>query len=79
MNALNLDMADWWEATADTYLSLVGKDRIIGIVAEAVSPEIAHTMTKLKKGELVKLAEVKLSGLRWLPDNLRAKISLDQQ
>ena len=72
MAALSLDMADWWEPTADTYLFHVGKDRIIGIVAETVSPEIAHTMKKLKKGELVEAAEAKLSGLRWLPANFRA-------
>jgi ParB family chromosome partitioning protein len=79
MAALNLDMADWWEPTADTYLSHVGKDRIIGMVSDAVSPQIAQTLTKLKKGELVKAAEEHLSGLRWLPDNLKAKVSLDQQ
>ena len=57
MNALSLDMADWWEPTAETYLSHVGKDRIIGMVSDAVSPQIAQTLTKLKKGELVKAAE----------------------
>ena len=68
MNALNLYMADWWKPTAETYLSHVGKDRIIGMVSDAVSPQIAHTLTKLKKAELVKAAEAHLSGLRWLPD-----------
>lgn len=72
MNALNLDMADWWEPTAQTYLSHVGKDRIIGMVADAVSPQMAQTLTKLKKGELVKAAEKHLSGLRWLPESHKA-------
>jgi ParB family chromosome partitioning protein len=49
----------------------VGKDRIIGMVADAVSPQIAQTLTKLKKGELVKAAEAHLFGLRWLSDNLK--------
>jgi ParB family chromosome partitioning protein len=71
MNALDMNMADWWEPTADTYLSHVGKDRIIGIVRETVSPAVAQTLTKLKKGELVKAAEEHLSGLRWLPDTLK--------
>ena len=71
MNALQLDMADWWQPTAETYLSHVGKDRIIGMVSDAVSPQIAQTLTKLKKGELVKAAQEHLSGLRWLPDNLK--------
>jgi hypothetical protein len=71
MNALNLDMADWWEATAD-YLSHVSKDRILGIVTDAVSPQIAQTFTNFKKAELVAAAEKHLSGLRWLPDTLEA-------
>ena len=71
MNALSLDMADWWAPTAETYLSHVGKNRIIGMVSDAVSPQIAQTLTKLKKGELVKAAQEHLSGLRWLPDNLK--------
>ena len=44
MNALGLDMADWWQPTAQTYLSHVGKDRIIGMVAEAVSPQVSQTL-----------------------------------
>jgi ParB family transcriptional regulator, chromosome partitioning protein len=50
MNALSLNMADWWEPTAETYLSHVGKDRIIGMVSDAVSPQISQTLSKLKKG-----------------------------
>ena len=43
MIALNLDMADWWEVTAENYLSHVPKDRILTIVAEAVSPQHAQS------------------------------------
>jgi ParB family chromosome partitioning protein len=71
MNALDMNMADWWEPTGDTYLSHVSKEQIIGIVSDAVSPQIAQTLTKLKKRELVKAAEGHLSGLRWLPDSLK--------
>ena len=71
MNALTLDMADWWEPTPENYLSHVSKDRIIEVVGEAVSPQIAQTMTTMKKSELVEAAEKHLSGLRWLPDNLK--------
>jgi ParB family chromosome partitioning protein len=72
MAALSLDMADWWEPTPENYLSYVSKDRIIEVVGEAVSPQVAQTMTKMKKGELVESASAKLSGLRWLPGNFRA-------
>jgi ParB family chromosome partitioning protein len=72
MTALNLDMADWWEPTPESYLSHVSKDRILEVVGEAVSPQVAQTMTKMKKGELVESANTKLSGLRWLPDSHKA-------
>jgi ParB family chromosome partitioning protein len=49
----------------------VSKDRIIEVVAQVVSPEVAATLTKLKKSELVGMAEAKLVGLRWVPDNLK--------
>ena len=77
MNALNLDMADWWEPTPENYLSHVSKDKILEVVGEAVSPDIAHALTKMKKGELVESAEKYLSGSRWLPKNLKVKPSAE--
>jgi ParB family chromosome partitioning protein len=71
MNALDVNMAEWWEPTPENYLSHISKDRIIEVVGEAVSPQIAQLMTKMKKDELVESANTKLSGLRWLPDILR--------
>ena len=71
MNALNLDMAEWWEATGENYLSHVSKDRILAIVAEAVSPQQAQSMNGFKKADLARQAEQALSGLRWLPDNFK--------
>ena len=79
MTALNLDMADWWEATGENYLSYVSKDRILTIVAEAVSPQHAQSMNGFKKGDLVWHAEQALSGLRWLPDNLKAVQPQEEQ
>ena len=75
MTALNLDMADWWEATGENYLSHVSKERILTIMADAISPQHAHSMSGLKKADLVRQAEQALSGLRWLPDNLEVKAS----
>ncbi len=73
MTSLNLDMADWWEATPENYLSLVSKDRILSLVTEAVSADKAEAMRGLKKGELVQKADEELSGLRWLPDNFKVE------
>ena len=73
MNALSLDMNEWWEATAENYLSHVNKDRILEVVRETVSPDMAQTMTQFKKAELVKAAGKRLAGLKWLPDNFKVE------
>lgn len=70
--ALGLDMANWWEPTGDSYLSRVGKDKVIEAVEEAVSPAAAQKLTKMKKAELVAAAEEKLAGTGWLPKPLRS-------
>jgi ParB family chromosome partitioning protein len=79
MSALNLDMADWWEATPENYLSHVSKDRILSVVTEAVSADKAEALRGLKKGELVQKADEELSGLRWLPDNFKAEKQQEEQ
>jgi ParB family chromosome partitioning protein len=71
MSALSLDMADWWEATPENYLSHVSKDRILSVMTKAVSPGKADAMRGLKKDQLVIRADEELSGLRWLPDNFK--------
>jgi ParB family chromosome partitioning protein len=73
MAALNLDMADWWEATPENYLSHVSKDRILSIVTQAASTDKAEAMRGLKKEQLVQKADEELSALRWLPDNLKVE------
>lgn len=79
MSALNLDMADWWEATVENYLSHVPKDRIFAIVAEAASPPHAQSMNGLKKVDLARQAEQVLSGLGWVPDNFKAAKPQEEQ
>lgn len=73
MTALNLDMADWWEATPENYLAHISKDRILSIVTQAISADKAEAMRGLKKEQLVQKADEALSGLRWLPDSLKAE------
>jgi ParB family chromosome partitioning protein len=79
MTALNLDMADWWEATQENYLSHVSKDQILSVVAEAASPEKADALRGLKKEQLVQKADEELSGLRWLPGNLKVEKLREEQ
>jgi ParB family chromosome partitioning protein len=44
---------------------------VLEIVRETISPEVAATLTKLKKDELTKAAESKVAGTGWLPALLR--------
>lgn len=69
--AAGLDMRAWWTATAESYLAHVSRARILEIVREAVSPEVAATLTDLKKGALAAAAERRLAGTGWLPPLLR--------
>jgi len=70
--ALSLDMAQWWEASASSYLGRVSKARILEAVAEGVSPQAAENLAKLKKDALVAQAGERLAGTGWLPAILRA-------
>jgi ParB family chromosome partitioning protein len=67
-----LDMGDWWQATAESYLARVPKARILDAVAEAVSSEEAAKLGGLQKAELVEAAEALLKDKRWLPAVLRS-------
>jgi ParB family chromosome partitioning protein len=73
--ALSLDLARWWQPTAGNYLGRVSKQRILEAVAEAVSPEAAENLSKLKKDALVAHAEQRLAGTGWLPTLLRSPMA----
>jgi hypothetical protein len=70
--AVNLDMADWWTPTGESYLSRVKKDQILEAISEGTGETNLEELCKLKKGELAAAAEARLSGTRWLPEILRA-------
>ena len=69
--ALKLDMAEWWQPTAASYLGRVPKAIALDAVKEGVSPQAAANLAKLKKDALVTLAEERLAGKGWLPAILR--------
>lgn len=69
--AAALDMADWWEATGDTYLSRVPKLMISEALVEAGEGEVGREVAGLKKAEAVARAQAALAGKRWLPELLR--------
>jgi ParB family chromosome partitioning protein len=75
--ALSLDMAQWWQPTAQSYLDRVSKKRILEAVAKGVSREAADNLAKLKKDALVAHAEQLLAGSGWLPALLRPPVMTD--
>ncbi|MGJ7523652.1 ParB/RepB/Spo0J family partition protein [Variovorax sp. LT1P1] len=78
VDALDLDMADWWTATPAQYLESVPKAKMIEAVTEACGEAEARDLAKMKKGEAVAAAAAKLDGKRWLPAPLRRGASVAQ-
>lgn len=68
---LGLDMADWWQATPESYFAAVSKAKLIEAVNEAKGTECATRLEKMKKGDAVAAAAAALDGTRWLPSLLR--------
>lgn len=69
--AVGLDMADWWEPTAEGFLSHISKAQIVQTLKEAdVGPETVR-VESMKKDLLVSTALARLKGKRWLPEPLR--------
>ncbi|WP_439685072.1 hypothetical protein MNJPNG_06240 [Cupriavidus oxalaticus] len=69
--AVDLDMTDWWQATAGSYLASVPKSRRIEAVREAAGEEAANAIAGMKKDAMIAAAEQRLEGQRWLPAILR--------
>ncbi|RLK45972.1 H-NS family nucleoid-associated regulatory protein [Cupriavidus plantarum] len=69
--AVGLDMADWWEPTAGSYLANVPKSRRMAAVREAVDEQAAEQIAGMKKEAMIGAAEEYLAGRRWLPQILR--------
>jgi ParB family chromosome partitioning protein len=73
--AVGLDMADWWEPTADGFLRHVSKAQIVRALKEAGSDLARDGVDSMKKDVLVNTAAGRLSGTRWLPALLRRPAS----
>ena len=69
--AVNLDMADWWMPTGKTYLGRVRKEQILEAITEGTSETNLEDLRKMKKADLVAVAERRLAESRWLPQLLR--------
>lgn len=70
-DALGLDMADWWQPTAEGYLNHVSKMQIVEALKEAGPGLVDDGVAAMKKDVLVVKAAARLAGTRWLPRALR--------
>ena len=68
---LKLDMSKWWKATASDYFNHVSKERMVAVVTQAVTPEAAVPLDKMKKAAAAEAAERAVANLAWLPEALR--------
>ncbi|ARS49419.1 ParB/RepB/Spo0J family partition protein [Pseudomonas aeruginosa] len=64
--AVGLDMAAWWQPTADGYFQHVPKAAILEAVGE-FAPSHATRLAKLKKADIASEAERLADGTGWMP------------
>ena len=69
--ALKLDMAAYWQPTAEGYFGNVPKVLIIEAVREAIGPNAADKIAGLKKDAMAKRAAALIKDKGWLPAILR--------
>ena len=69
--ALKLDMADYWQPTAEGYFARVSKDLILDAVTEGIGKPAADKIASLKKDAMASRASELLAGKNWLPAILR--------
>lgn len=72
--AVGLDMAAWWQPTAEGYFMHISKAMILEAVDE-FAPDHVSRLEKLKKAELASEAERLVAGTGWMPAVFRAQAS----
>ena len=70
--AVGLDMAAWWQPTADGYFQHVPKAAILQAVGE-FAPSHATRLAKLKKADIASEAERLADGTGWMPAIFKAE------
>ncbi|MCI4185546.1 ParB/RepB/Spo0J family partition protein [Dickeya dianthicola] len=70
--AVGLDMAAWWQPTAEGYFRHVPKAAILQAVGE-YAPEHVNRLAKLKKGDIASEAERLADGAGWMPAIFKAE------
>ncbi len=70
--AVGLDMAPWWQPTAEGYFKHVPKAAILQAVGE-YAPESVNRLAKLKKADIASEAERLADGTGWMPAIFKAE------
>ncbi|MGH8629835.1 MAG: chromosome partitioning protein ParB, partial [Burkholderiales bacterium] len=70
--AVGLDMAAWWQPTAEGYFKHVPKAAILQAVGE-YAPESVNRLAKLKKADIASEAERLADGTGWMPAIFKAE------
>lgn len=70
--AVGLDMAAWWQPTAEGYFKHVSKAVILDAVG-AFAPESVTRLAKLKKADIASEAERLADGAGWMPTIFRTE------
>lgn len=76
--AVGLDMAAWWQPTADGYFRHVPKAAILQAVGE-YAPEHVNRLAKLKKADIASEAERLADGTGWMPVIFKAEVPAVQE
>lgn len=69
--ALNVDMRDWFETTAESYFGHVNRPTIQAVVAEVRGEDFAAGVAGMKKGEAAEYAAKSIKESGWLPPHVR--------
>ncbi len=70
--AVGLDMAAWWQPTAEGYFKHVPKAAVLQAVGE-YAPEQVSRLAKLKKADIASEAERLANGAGWMPAIFKAE------
>lgn len=69
--ALNVNVGEWFETTADTYFNHLTRPGIEAALAEVKGHDFAKGVTAMKKTDAAAYAATAIAGTGWLPEPIR--------
>lgn len=69
--ALNVNVGEWFETTADTYFNHLTRPGIEAALAEVKGEDFAKGVTAMKKTDAAAYAATAIAGTGWLPEPIR--------